>query len=153
MSDRAVDTHFAADVIAFVVDRVLEAHRVAGTDLESALQGMATNFASRETSAMRVAAKAVAFAQERRARGQAGGGGRTVSDPSSQMATAHVNLQLELASVQTALRSQPGQSSKAQVVQAVKSVAALRDACDEWLACVDAWTKDALKRARKDGGA
>ncbi len=63
--DRAPAQHYAADIIAHVVDLVLETHARAGTDLKSALEGMALNYRAREPQAMRVVRCALADADRR----------------------------------------------------------------------------------------
>ncbi len=58
--------HCAADVVAHVVELELETHARAGTDLKSALEGMATNYRARESQAMRVVRAALADADRRK---------------------------------------------------------------------------------------
>ena len=63
--DRADAQHYAADIVAHVVELVLETHARAGTDLKSALEGMAVNYRAREPQAMRVVREALADADRR----------------------------------------------------------------------------------------
>ncbi len=50
---------FAADVVAYVVELVLETHERAGTDLLAALKGMAHNYRAKEPQALRVVREAL----------------------------------------------------------------------------------------------
>ncbi len=50
---------FAADVVAYVVELVLETHERAGTDLLVTLQGMAHNYRAKEPQALRVVREAL----------------------------------------------------------------------------------------------